>query len=51
VDAMLLKWDKCVAALNLTGLSIFFYADDGHIDGDDDAMVQEGLNITVGLFH
>jgi hypothetical protein len=51
VDAMLLKWDICVAASNLTGLSIFFYADDGHIDGDNNAMVQEGLNIIVGLFH
>jgi hypothetical protein len=35
---------------HLTGLAVFFYADNGHIDGDDNSNVQEGLNVITELF-
>jgi hypothetical protein len=44
------EWDAQVQAAHLTGLTIFFYTDDGRIDGDDDTNVQEGLNIITELF-
>ena len=50
VDAVLREWDVQISEEHLTGLSAFFYADDGCIDGDDDGNVQEGLNIITKLF-
>jgi hypothetical protein len=50
VDVVLHEWDAQVQAAHLTGLTIFFYANDGRIDGDDDTNVQEGLNIITELF-
>jgi hypothetical protein len=50
VDAVLREWDARVEAAHLTGMTIFFYADDERIDGDDDTNVQEGLNIIMELF-
>jgi hypothetical protein len=39
-----------VTTAHLTGLSAFFYADDGWIDGNDSDNVQEALNIMTKLF-
>jgi outer membrane protein assembly factor BamD (BamD/ComL family) len=50
VDAVLREWDARVSAEHLTGLAVFFYADNGHINGDDNSHVQEGLNIITELF-
>jgi DNA-directed RNA polymerase subunit RPC12/RpoP len=50
IDAVIREWDIQVCKAQLTDLAIFFYADDGRIDGKDDGMVQEGLNIVVDLF-
>jgi hypothetical protein len=50
VDAVIREWDIQVCKAQLTDLAIFFYADDRRIDGKDDGMVQEGLNIVVDLF-
>jgi hypothetical protein len=50
VYAVLQEWDARVSAEHLTGLAVFFYADDGRIDGDDNSNVQEGLNIITELF-
>ena len=36
--------------IQLCGLSVFFYADDGCMAGNDPAMLQDGLNIIIGLF-
>jgi hypothetical protein len=45
------QWDVIVAAAHLTGISAFFYADNGQIDGINESNVQEGLNFIVDLFH
>jgi hypothetical protein len=44
-------WDVIVAAAHLTGISAFFYANNGQIDGINESNVQEGLNFIVDLFH
>ena len=50
VDAVIREWLACVDASFLTGLDAFFYANDGHLVGDNPDMLQEGLNIIVELF-
>jgi hypothetical protein len=50
VDAVLREWHVQVTMAHLTGLSAFFYADDGRIDGNDSDNVQEALNIMTKLF-
>ena len=50
VDAIIREWFVCVDASCLTGLDAFFYANDGHLVGNNPDMLQEGLNIIVELF-
>jgi hypothetical protein len=52
VDAVVREWYARVDVAHLTGLSIFFYADDGHMactTGDAIAL-QQGLDIIIELF-
>ena len=49
-DAVVQEWYACIEMIQLCRLSVFFYADDGHMAGKDPAMLQDGLNIIIDLF-
>jgi len=50
VDAVVREWYAHIDELHLTGLSLFFYADDGHLAGNNAGSVQEGINLIVEPF-